>query len=183
MTTDLQSQIDFLRTIIRANKLHEPLCPAFTTGKGEFGGMFQGMAEKYCDCFISRSNPETDPAKGFGLFNIKEDNLVSTLLFRSRADAVDHLVDNYHLSRDKRDENYYQKQWYVVEAQAKSVEAPPTHFGIWNKGETRNRANDMIFFSRQEAINYLTEDSSIHVDHPMADKYWGHSYDIREIKD
>src|SRR4030095_9188731 len=163
----LEEHIKFLHGILLANRLHESLCPAFTTGKGEFGGMFQSMAEKYCDCYISRNNPEQDPLKGFAIFDVKKDELQPTL-FRSRAEAVDHLVEHYHLSRAKTDPNHFEKKFYVVEAQAKAVEPPPTHYGIWNKGETRNRANDLVFFSRQEAINYLTEDPHVHVASPMA---------------
>lgn len=174
----LNDQVTILRKIILDNRLHESDCSAFSTLTGD--SVFGRIGEKYCDCWISRNNPEPDPLKGFALHDIPTEKLIPQL-FRSRADAVDILVNKYSLSRDKKSSAYWGRFFYIVEATAQQVTPAPTIFEVWsNQGEQSKKLIDTSFPSRDEAIKYVTTPPYTRALNPMADNYWGFAYQIKE---
>lgn len=179
----LNEELHFLRRIIFANRLHESNCPAFTNHKGDFANLLQGIGEKYCDCWISRNNPETDPDKGYGIYE-KATEALQNYMFPSRAAAVDHLTEELGLSRDKDSPNYWQKTFLVIEVKKKETEAPPSRFEVTTKkGYSTDFLPTTTFSSRNEAIAALTAPETPYVENPMAESYYGHHFNIIEKKD
>lgn len=179
----LNEELHFLRRIIFANRLHESICPAFTNAKGDFANPFQGIGEKYCDCWISRNNPETDPDKGYGIYEKATESL-QAYMFPSRAAAVDHLTANSGLSRDRESPNYWQKTFLVIEVKKKETEAPPSLFEVTTKkGYSTDFLSTTLFSSRNEAIQALTAPETPYVENPMAESYYGHHFNITEKKE
>lgn len=116
-TADLTTDERLIRieALLRANLLHEDNCPAHNPYKGDFAGMFQGMAEKQCDCWISLDRPETDPTKAFGLYHTEKEELLQGNFFLTRYHAKHFLVHTHpELSIDNKAPNYWGKTYMIV---------------------------------------------------------------------
>lgn len=177
----LNNQVTILRKIILDNRLHESDCPAFTNAKGDFANLFQSLGEKYCDCWISRNNPETDPNKGFGIYERSTETLHQEF-FSSRATAVDFLTEEYGFSRDRNHQNYWQTKFYVVESTKEQAAPPPARFEVDPKSFEADEflPTNISFPTRNEAIAFITGPDTPFVENPMADSYYGHHFNIIE---
>jgi hypothetical protein len=178
----LNQELHFIRRIIFANRLHEPDCTAFSPPENSVLP-FASLGRAYCDCWISRNNPEPDPTKGYAIYEKATESL-ENILFRSRAAAVDYLTEEYGFSRDSKSDRYWENTYLVIEAKAKEVEPPPTSFKIMPKRYgAPSWTGETIHPTREAAIEELTKDKNLHSTHEMADKYWGHTWNIEENKE
>lgn len=104
----------FLTQIIKDNRLHEKYCSAFSTAKGDFANMFQGMAERNCYCWLDKDN-EAEEGKGFAAYHI-ESKTLGTVAYKNRHFAYVFLLkDHPNLSPNYEDPNYWGKSFYIVE--------------------------------------------------------------------
>jgi hypothetical protein len=109
-----QEQINFLTQIIKYNRLHEKYCAAFSTAKGDFANMFQGMAEKSCYCWLDKDNV-AEEGKGFASYHI-ESKTLGTVGYKNRHYAYLLLLKEHpDLSPNHEDPNYWGKSYYIVE--------------------------------------------------------------------
>jgi hypothetical protein len=120
----IHEKIAFLTDIIKANRLHEPDCAAFSLPKdhsGAFGGLFS-MADDYCHCWLDRDNPP-EPGQAFSWIHIKDKEL-HTIGYINRFHTLTALLEAYpELSRDKKSENYWGKTYYLIPVTINSTES------------------------------------------------------------
>lgn len=113
MTTE--ERLERIESILRSNGMHESTCPAHNPYKDSFSNIFQSMAEKSCDCWISLDRPETDPSKAFGVCHIEnkevEQNFFASTRYEVKKSVLNARPD---LSEDPKAPNYWHKTFYIV---------------------------------------------------------------------
>lgn len=120
----VQEKIAFLTSIIKANKLHEPDCVAFSLPKDHSGafGFAASMADSKCHCWLDQDNRAPED-HAFTYYHLKEQKLATTG-YVNRYGAVQALLKhNQHLSRDKSDANYWGKSYAIVEVTVQPTES------------------------------------------------------------
>ena len=114
------AQIDFLTSIIKAYRLHEDYCAAFSTTKGDFAGMFSGILERECHCWLDKDNRAPE-GEGFGLYHIESKELLRDAYYVNRFYTREHILERLpHLSADPKSEDYWGKTYYIVEVTLKT---------------------------------------------------------------
>lgn len=116
-----EAQIEFLTGIIRANRLHESHCAAFTTSRGGLFDTFHSIIEKTCHCWLDQNNllPE---GKVIAAYN-KETKDFDAELFRNRYWACKALLSRHpDLSGDPESPNYWGNTYLLIEAETKTEE-------------------------------------------------------------
>jgi len=120
----IEERLDRIEQILKDNKQHERICPAHLTASDmstPFGGMFTSQREASCDCWISQANPSLDPTTGYGIYE-KDIQTLWQSIFPSRYDAVEYLVAVDTVTRDPKADNYWGKQYLIIEVAAKKKE-------------------------------------------------------------
>lgn len=111
----IHEKIAFLTDIIKANKLHEPDCVAFSLPKDHSGpfGTFASMSEDQCHCWLDRdSTPK--PGEGFSWYHKSTEELHTVAYLNRYHTLIDLLKAHPELSRDKKSENYWGKTYYLL---------------------------------------------------------------------
>lgn len=115
--TTAEEQIAHLTQIIKANRLHEDTCVAFSTAPNDFAGfgsLFQGMAEKECHCWLDADN-RSEEGKGFASYHLISKEL-GTQGYVNRHGAVLALLHAHpYLSTVRLSENHWSKTYSIVE--------------------------------------------------------------------
>ena len=121
------AQIDFLTEIIKANKLHEPNCLAFSLPKDHSGtfGFLGSMSEDHCHCWLDRDN-RAEPGKAFAFYHV-EDEILGTRGYVNRYGAVKALLEHDpSVSSTKRAENHWNKTYAIIEVTILPTESEET---------------------------------------------------------
>jgi hypothetical protein len=120
----IHEKIAFLTDIIKANRLHEPDCAAFSLPKDHSGpfGSFASMSESQCHCWLDKDNiPE--PGQAFSWYR-KETEELHTEGYLNRFHTLNALLKAHpDLSRDKKSENYWGKTYYLIPVTINSTES------------------------------------------------------------
>lgn len=122
------STLAFLNQIIKDNKLHESHCVAFSTSKDSTGlfGSLTFSSEKYCHCWLDRENRAPE-GEGFGIYDIKNEELLQELFFVNNYFAVKNLLkDHPELSKQPSDDNYWRKFFYIIPVSLQPATLTPT---------------------------------------------------------
>lgn len=119
--TSADEQIAHLTQIIKSNRLHEEHCAAFSTLKGDFAGMFQGMAEKECHCWLDKDTT-SGPGTGFGHYN-QETKQIEQRCYDNRYYAYRDLIDTMGFSEDKESAEYWWKHYMIIPVTLKTTES------------------------------------------------------------
>lgn len=112
----LTEHMNFLTDIIKANKLHEPDCVAFSLPKDHGGpfGFASSMLDPQCHCWLDQDN-RAEPGKAFASYHLKDEKLAS-MGYVNRYGAVKALLKDFpELSAVKSDANYWGKSYAIVE--------------------------------------------------------------------
>jgi hypothetical protein len=120
----IHEKIAFLTDIIRANKLHEPDCAAFSLPKDHSGpfGSFASMSESQCHCWLDMDN-RAEPGKAFTWYHKPTEEL-HTVPFINRYGTLHTLLKSHpELSRDKESENYWGKTFYILPVETDATES------------------------------------------------------------
>ena len=120
----IHETIAFLTDIIKANKLHEPTCVAFSLPKDHSGpfGSLTSMTESHCHCWLDKDNTP-EPGQAFAWYH-KETEELSSLGYINRFHTVHALLEAHpDLSRDKKSEKYWGKTFYIVPVTINSTES------------------------------------------------------------
>ncbi len=120
----VHEKIALLTSIIKANKLHEPTCVAFSLPKDHSGmfGFAASMADNQCHCWLDQEN-RTEDGKAFAHYHIKDQKL-GTMGYVNRYGAVKALLEDQPvLSADKTRDHYWGKLYAIVEVTVNPTES------------------------------------------------------------
>lgn len=120
----IHEKIAFLTDIIKANKLHEPDCIAFSLPKDHSGsfGFAASMTDKYCHCWLDQEN-RTEDGKAFAFYHVKDEKL-STYGYVNRYGAVKALLEyDKSVSGTKNSENHWNKAYAIMEVTTQPAES------------------------------------------------------------
>jgi hypothetical protein len=117
-------QIDFLIDIIKANKLHEPDCVAFSLPKDHSGpfGFTASMAYGHCHCWLDKDNRAED-GHAFTWYHLTNTELGKTGYVNRYGTVKALLESNEYLSRNRSDANYWGKSYAIVEVTLQPTES------------------------------------------------------------
>jgi hypothetical protein len=123
-----EEQIEFLTNIIKANRLHEPYCIAFSTQPPDWAGlhtMFSSMAEKECHCWLDEDN-HAEPGKGFGVYHVRTKTLFQDAFFRNRYYTRRHILETIpDISADPKEDDYWAKAYVIVPVELRQAPETP----------------------------------------------------------
>lgn len=113
----IHEKIAFLTDIIKANKLHEPTCVAFSLPKDHAGtfGFAASMANGQCHCWLDKDN-RAEQGKAFAVYHIENKEILHDAFYVNRHHTREHILDRLpHLSADPKSPDYWGKTYYIIE--------------------------------------------------------------------
>lgn len=120
----VQEKIAFLTSIIKANKLHEPDCVAFSLPKDHSGafGFAASMADGQCHCWLDQDNRAPED-HAFTYYHLKEQKLATTG-YVNKYGTVKALLETYPFySSDRKSDKYWGRFYAIVEVTVQPTES------------------------------------------------------------